>query len=118
MAVAVITKDGAAEFSNLDRKSTRLNSSHDQMSYAVFCLKKKDENHRADRYSRIRYPFLREALHRIQLHAGQPEPLSLRHRLHLRPGLVRRFLFAHPATQPLEPALGVVWGFLGSEVII
>src|SRR2546428_893744 len=25
----------------LDRKSTRLNSSHDQISYAVFCLKKK-----------------------------------------------------------------------------
>src|SRR3989339_427393 len=24
----------------LDRKSTRLNSSHDQISYAVFCLKK------------------------------------------------------------------------------
>src|SRR2546421_6101718 len=27
--------------SNEDRKSTRLNSSHDQISYAVFCLKKK-----------------------------------------------------------------------------
>src|SRR2546428_6459548 len=27
--------------SALDRKSTRLNSSHDQISYAVFCLKKK-----------------------------------------------------------------------------
>src|SRR2546428_2698520 len=27
-----------------DRKSTRLNSSHDQISYAVFCLKKK-KNH-------------------------------------------------------------------------
>src|SRR2546428_7880126 len=27
-----------------DRKSTRLNSSHDQISYAVFCLKKKDRN--------------------------------------------------------------------------
>src|SRR2546421_7139215 len=27
-----------------DRKSTRLNSSHDQISYAVFCLKKKKEN--------------------------------------------------------------------------
>src|SRR2546427_5095985 len=27
--------------SNLDRKSTRLNSSHSQISYAVFCLKKK-----------------------------------------------------------------------------
>src|SRR2546430_9109651 len=26
---------------NLDRKSTRLNSSHSQISYAVFCLKKK-----------------------------------------------------------------------------
>src|SRR2546430_12394142 len=25
----------------IDRKSTRLNSSHSQMSYAVFCLKKK-----------------------------------------------------------------------------
>src|SRR2546428_1541378 len=28
-----------------DRKSTRLNSSHDQISYAVFCLKKKKNNH-------------------------------------------------------------------------
>src|SRR2546421_1754796 len=27
--------------SGRDRKSTRLNSSHDQISYAVFCLKKK-----------------------------------------------------------------------------
>src|SRR3989440_6419843 len=27
--------------STTDRKSTRLNSSHDQISYAVFCLKKK-----------------------------------------------------------------------------
>src|SRR2546428_2366080 len=29
-----------------DRKSTRLNSSHDQISYAVFCLKKKKEKRR------------------------------------------------------------------------
>src|SRR2546430_14238363 len=28
-----------------DRKSTRLNSSHSQISYAVFCLKKKNLNH-------------------------------------------------------------------------
>src|SRR2546427_7932508 len=27
-----------------DRKSTRLNSSHSQISYAVFCLKKKKDN--------------------------------------------------------------------------
>src|SRR2546428_7216317 len=35
-------RDGgiAAEVAR-DRKSTRLNSSHDQISYAVFCLKKK-----------------------------------------------------------------------------
>src|SRR5688572_32056524 len=32
-----IAKDGSA----VDRKSTRLNSSHSQISYAVFCLKKK-----------------------------------------------------------------------------
>src|SRR2546427_8498995 len=28
-----------------DRKSTRLNSSHSQISYAVFCLKKKKRGH-------------------------------------------------------------------------
>src|SRR3982750_5018204 len=31
-----------------DRKSTRLNSSHDQISYAVFCLKKKRISKRAE----------------------------------------------------------------------
>src|SRR5258708_2494504 len=31
----------ASIFSNIDRKSTRLNSSHQIISYAVFCLKKK-----------------------------------------------------------------------------
>src|SRR2546427_9492838 len=30
-----------------DRKSTRLNSSHSQISYAVFCLKKKKKKHMA-----------------------------------------------------------------------
>src|SRR2546430_13236328 len=30
---------------NEDRKSTRLNSSHSQISYAVFCLKKKKKRH-------------------------------------------------------------------------
>src|SRR5689334_23713002 len=30
-----------------DRKSTRLNSSHSSISYAVFCLKKKKKRHRA-----------------------------------------------------------------------
>src|SRR2546428_9623832 len=31
-----------------DRKSTRLNSSHDQISYAVFCLKKKNKQSNAE----------------------------------------------------------------------
>src|SRR2546430_13502528 len=34
----VVPLDGSP---HLDRKSTRLNSSHSQISYAVFCLKKK-----------------------------------------------------------------------------
>src|SRR5438270_8404938 len=32
--------------STKDRKSTRLNSSHSQISYAVFCLKKKNQSAR------------------------------------------------------------------------
>src|SRR2546430_10713348 len=32
---------GNCAFPAVDRKSTRLNSSHSQISYAVFCLKKK-----------------------------------------------------------------------------
>src|SRR2546430_17230618 len=34
-----------AEVDRQDRKSTRLNSSHSQISYAVFCLKKKKQSH-------------------------------------------------------------------------
>src|SRR2546421_3632514 len=41
---------GGERVEAVDRKSTRLNSSHDQISYAVFCLKKKkkknDHQHR------------------------------------------------------------------------
>src|SRR2546429_2901250 len=36
-----------------DRKSTRLNSSHGYISYAVFCLKKKKIPYRADSYTII-----------------------------------------------------------------
>src|SRR5205809_5562737 len=36
----------AAQGAGRDRKSTRLNSSHGYISYAVFCLKKKKKNHR------------------------------------------------------------------------
>src|SRR2546427_7698048 len=36
----------------LDRKSTRLNSSHSQISYAVFCLKKKKNKARKNKGER------------------------------------------------------------------
>src|SRR3712207_8541144 len=36
-----LTMDSSADVPLVDRKSTRLNSSHANISYAVFCLKKK-----------------------------------------------------------------------------
>src|SRR2546430_9837759 len=57
-AVADEDQDGAAGHvyvlnNNLfgaDRKSTLLNSSHSQISYAVFCLKKKKNQHRVSHH--------------------------------------------------------------------
>src|SRR3712207_8522534 len=37
---------GVRRFVAQDRKSTRLNSSHANISYAVFCFKKKKQSHR------------------------------------------------------------------------
>src|SRR2546427_5280572 len=41
----LIFKHAISTVSTADRKSTRLNSSHSQISYAVFCLKKKKNQH-------------------------------------------------------------------------
>src|SRR5438477_9037720 len=41
---------------DLDRKSTRLNSSHMSISYAVFCLKKKKKNRRCSTYKNEKLP--------------------------------------------------------------
>src|SRR5688572_919358 len=41
---------GWIQISITDRKSTRLNSSHSQISYAVFCLKKKKKNNKNTKY--------------------------------------------------------------------
>src|SRR2546427_9011957 len=38
-----------------DRKSTRLNSSHSQISYAVFCLKKKKKTKKKKHYNKIKH---------------------------------------------------------------
>src|SRR2546430_13698753 len=45
--------EGADEDGRGDRKSTRLNSSHSQISYAVFCLKNKTYKHLAIGHSTI-----------------------------------------------------------------
>src|SRR2546430_13353268 len=43
--------DGLEDPRDADRKSTRLNSSHSQISYAVFCLKKKNKRCKHRRYA-------------------------------------------------------------------
>src|SRR5689334_23737738 len=43
-ALRRLTRPGADRSSTGDRKSTRLNSSHSSISYAVFCLKKKKKH--------------------------------------------------------------------------
>src|SRR5256886_5735761 len=42
--------------SRTDRKSTRLNSSHSQISYAVFCLKKKNKEEMEDVKVKVQAP--------------------------------------------------------------
>src|SRR5947207_10799376 len=39
-----------------DRKSTRLNSSHTVISYAVFCLKKKKKKQKKTQHNRVKLP--------------------------------------------------------------
>src|SRR2546430_4939593 len=70
IAIPKLVRDGREEeivrrirVARADRKSTRLNSSHSQISYAVFCLKKKKtkRHKRSSRNTplhRIRYTLL------------------------------------------------------------
>src|SRR5216683_5919525 len=44
----------AVRLNDQDRKSTRLNSSHDQISYAVFCLKKKKKKNKTNTHKHIK----------------------------------------------------------------
>src|SRR5947209_12213597 len=52
VAAEIITRD------RLDRKSTRLNSSHANISYAVFCLKKKKYQQSATTTRNLHHPYL------------------------------------------------------------
>src|SRR5256885_9221684 len=78
---------------SLDRKSTRLNSSHLVISYAVFCLKKKNNQPRTDRMDRPSRPSLTtaEPAH-LRLHSPIPSPPPIRGRYGC------RSLLSHPST--------------------
>src|SRR5690349_22219684 len=84
---------------DLDRKSTRLNSSHVEISYAVFCLKKKNKTKGA----RIHVTIIMEA--------GRGGPMVMipvvpqpqrSHPVHHRPGN----LFRPKSTLAVSPVLG------------
>src|SRR5688572_31722348 len=47
--IQIVAYGTRPEIATADRKSTRLNSSHSQISYAVFCLKKKTTHTEVDR---------------------------------------------------------------------
>src|SRR4051812_49696181 len=49
-ALAPVRPAVPAALGQADRKSTRLNSSHMSISYAVFCLKKKKKNNHPNEY--------------------------------------------------------------------
>src|SRR2546427_2799583 len=71
--VPMLNARANATVASLDRKSTRLNSSHSQISYAVFCLKKKKKKrapelaNKCDQSSRV--DSAPGGTYRYQLHA-------------------------------------------------
>src|SRR5207253_7652846 len=59
-----------------DRKSTRLNSSHVAISYAVFCLKKKKKNTKSENTSRHQQKSPHDAQRHLNLHADHHQHLT------------------------------------------
>src|SRR3712207_8192188 len=58
-----VSQDHADRDGLADRKSTRLNSSHANISYAVFCLKKKTTNITPDSTSLVTHHYLNPPFH-------------------------------------------------------
>src|SRR3989440_4287057 len=61
-----------------DRKSTRLNSSHDQISYAVFCLKKKKKTPLRRYWLTIQKRLVNHAKHTTTFLPRYQQPLPTR----------------------------------------
>src|SRR5258708_20674055 len=82
-----------------DRKSTRLNSSHQIISYAVFCLKKKKKTQMTDIRDRDKNHSLRGA--------ARPPPIQARTRRAPAPGTQRHLLDTarHPSNDELHSSL-------------
>src|SRR2546430_3929075 len=80
-----------------DRKSTRLNSSHSQISYAVFCLKKKKND------------IARPASQTVPQHHGllcHKIPTTMRAKVHHTTTLTRRQLSSAATASPSASAAG------------
>src|SRR5260221_6502392 len=68
-AQALVVLDGAKDLGaeQTDRKSTRLNSSHTVISYAVFCLKKEEHTSELQSHSDLVCRLLLEKTHTVYL---------------------------------------------------
>src|SRR6202167_720550 len=80
----------------LDRKSTRLNSSHQAISYAVFCLTKTDDDGRDCRTRRRRVHLFAHRQYRASHQGGA-------HRRRLRRNHGRFFFLNDPASAGIRP---------------
>src|SRR2546430_12473646 len=78
-----------------DRKSTRLNSSHSQISYAVFCLKKKNKAHAVVAFLDTDSVPLR-LISLTTLHRTRPRPYPYLHIILTRTNLVEVYLARLP----------------------
>src|SRR2546430_11642414 len=63
-------KAGTRRCSSRDRKSTRLNSSHSQISYALFCLKKTSAGPPHQTHEEIAHPHDALAVDRVDQRTG------------------------------------------------
>src|SRR3989449_6979848 len=81
-----------------DRKSTRLNSNHGYISYAVFCLKKKSEKNKAEPASNIQ-----NRLRSLRLANGLTQA-----ELPAQAGITRQAVYSIEANQYLPTTAGAV----------
>src|SRR2546430_5524342 len=86
-ALTVLMEPRGGSLAISDRKSTRLNSSHSQISYAVFCLKKKKH-----------HPTARHGVRRVQ-GAGPPSRRQSQPRTPLLGTTTSPTIVLHPPTQ-------------------